>query len=387
VAPMKNEIPRHGAANDGGSLAPPTRRLCATGEANGASPSPQKRPALSIGFILTNNFTLTALSTFMDALRLSADDGDLSRPIRCQWTIMGSRGRAIRSSCGVEITPWRPFQDPRTFDYVVVVGGLLHRGPQIDAETDSYLRRVAEQGVPLIGVCTGSFVLSRAGLMKGRRCCVSWYHYHDFLEEFADLEPISDQIFVVDGDRITCSGGTGVLDLAAYLIEKHCGQGSARKALHILQTDRPRPPSGAQPQPALTTSISSERVRKAIIHMEQHISDPLSIEELARRVHLSTRQFERLFLVSTTLSPIAFYRALRLRYGLWRLRHTNQTVTEIAQECGFADCAHFSRQFRALFKVPPSEIRRKGGIVPTEMPPFPASLLAGDTYEDCRLVS
>ena len=350
------------------------------------SPHPERGrpPALSIGFVLSNSFTLTALATFMDALRLSADEGDRSRPIHCQWTIMGPRGRRIRSSCGVEITPWDGFRDPAAFDYVVVVGGLLHRGPQTDAETLRYLHAVAAADVPLVGVCTGSFVLSRAGLMKGRRCCVSWYHYHDFLAEFPESEPVADQIFVVDGDRITCSGGTGVLDLAAYLIERHWGPGSARKALHILQTDRSRPPSGPQPQPAFAPPIASERVKKAILQMEQHISEPLSIEELAHRAHLSTRQFERLFRGSTAISPTIFYRALRLRYGLWRLIHTDQTVTEIAQECGFADCAHFSRQFRALFRVPPTAARR-AGHAEIEMPQL-AGMLRGSDAAECRLL-
>jgi transcriptional regulator GlxA family with amidase domain len=344
------------------------------------------RPALSIGFVLTNNFTFTALSTFVDALRLSADEGDLSRPIRCHWAVMGPERRPIKASCGIEVIPPDPFRDPRHFDYVVVVGGLLHRGPQLDAESEAYVRKAADCGVPLVGVCTGSFVLVRAGLMKGRSTCVSWYHYHDFLKEFPTLEPVADQIFVDDGDRITCSGGTGVLDLAAYLIEKHCGKGSARKALHILQTDQPRPPTGPQPQPALTTNVASDKVRKAIIHMEQHISDPLSIEELSRRIGLSTRQFERLFRVATTISPTVFYRSLRLRYGLWRLTRTRRSITEIAQECGFADCAHFSRQFRALYKVPPSEIRRSSGTA-VETPAFLAHVLADEGTGACRLLS
>jgi transcriptional regulator GlxA family with amidase domain len=321
-----------------------------------ARPEPAKA-ALSVGFILTNNFTLTALSSFLDALRLAADDGDGSRPIRCHWQIVGARRTPVPSSCGVAITPDKAFADAKSFNYIVVVGGLLHRGPQIDAETLAFLRGAAAAGVPLIGVCTGSFVLCRAGLMRDRKCCVSWYHYRDFLEEFPDLVPAADQLYVVDRDRITCSGGAGVVDLAAFLIERHLGRAAAQKAMHILQVDTARPASQPQPQPPIAADVLNARVRRATLLMEQNINDPLPIEEIARRLSVSTRQFERLFQAATGTSPTRFYRQLRLRYGLWQLKSTKRSVTAIALESGFADCAHFSRQFREFYGVNPSDIR------------------------------
>ena len=60
--------------------------------------------------------------------------------------------------------------------------------------------------------------------MQDRACCVSWYHFRDFVEEFPDLVPVAEQLFIEDRDRITCSGGAGVVDLAAFLIERHLGR-------------------------------------------------------------------------------------------------------------------------------------------------------------------
>jgi transcriptional regulator GlxA family with amidase domain len=334
------------------------------------------RAGLSVGFILTNNFTLTALSTFMDALRLAADDGDGSRQIRCRWTIMGSSSEPVKSSCGIPVARWEPFQDPRQFDYIVVVGGLLHAGPQLDAQAVDYLRSAAAQGVGLVGVCTGSFVLSRVGLMRNRRCCVSWYHYRDYLEEFPDHQPVADQLYVVDRDRITCAGGAGVADLAAFLIERHLGAACAQKTMHIMLIDKARPPGQSQPQPPTSSetgggTIVNDRVRRALLLMEQNLSPPLSVEQIARRLSVSTRQFERLFREATGMNPTGFYRILRLRYGHWLLRNSARSVTSIALETGFADCAHFSRQFREVYGISPSELRRDGP------PPEPSALTEG----------
>lgn len=342
------------------------------------TPAEPARPSLSVGFLLANNFTLTALATFLDALRLAADDGDGSRQIRCHWTIMGTKPDPVRSSCGAGVARWEPLRPPRTFDYIVVVGGLLHSGPAFDDETVAYLRDAAAQGVKLVGVCTGGFVLSRIGLMANRRCCVSWYHHRDFVEEFPDLVPVADQLFVVDRDRITCSGGAGVADLAAHLIERHLGKAVAQKTMHIMLIDKARPANQSQPQPPTDNEIANERVRRAILLMEQNLADPLSVEEIARRLNVSTRQFERLFRMSTGKSPVAFYRALRLRYGYWMLRNTRRSVTAIAMEAGFADCAHFSRQFREEFNTSPSAVR--GAAVAEGAPsaiPHPLTMHAG----------
>ncbi len=314
-------------------------------------------PSLSVGFLLASNFTLSAFSLFVDHLRLAADDGDRSRPILARWQVMSARADPIRASCGIQVSPTAGLLDPSRFDYVVVVGGLLHAGPQFDAETVAYLKRAAAAGVPLVGICTGSFVLARAGLMTGRRCCVSWYHYQDFLEEFPHHMPVADRLYVIDGDRITCAGGGGAADLATALIERHIGRSVAQKSRHVLLLDRARGAGEAQPHPPVAEQVADERVRRALLLMEQNIATPLPIADIARRLRVSTRQLERLFQTMLGQRPAEFYRQLRLRYARFLLDTTDRSVTAIALDAGFADCAHFSRQFKAMHGFTPSDSR------------------------------
>ena len=78
---------------------------------------------LRVGFILTNEFTLSALATFIDVLRLAGEEADRSRDIRCQWHVMASSVDPIRASCGLTISPTIGLLDPGSLDYIVVVGG------------------------------------------------------------------------------------------------------------------------------------------------------------------------------------------------------------------------------------------------------------------------
>ncbi|MGA7805183.1 GlxA family transcriptional regulator [Bradyrhizobium sp.] len=314
---------------------------------------------LNVGFILANRFTLTAFSNFIDALRLAADDGDRSRQILCRWRVMSATGSSVPASCGIALTPDAGLGDPTDFHYVVVVGGLLHQGPQIDPRTQAWLQRAAGAGTPLIGVCTGSFVLKRLGLLDGRAACVSWYHRQDFIDEFGEA-PMTDRLFAIDGDRITCAGGTGVLDLAATLVDRHVGSAAARKALNVLQLDRQRTETAPQPTPHLARDTRDQRVRRASLLMEQNLTHPLAIAEIAGRVGVSTRQLDRLFREALKLSPAECYRRMRLDYGRWLLQRTDRSIVDVAAQTGFADGAHFARVFRACFGHAPSSLRNQG---------------------------
>ncbi len=306
-----------------------------------------------------HNFTLTAFASFVDVLRLSADKGDRSRPIDCSWQVMSAGQREAKASCGIVIQPSSGLLDPTAFDCIVVVGGLLQGMPPLSKEIAGYLRKAAEAGVTLIGVCTGSFVLCRLGLMKQRKCCVSWYHYRDFVEEFPDLVPIADRLFVIDGNRITCSGGLGVADLAAHLVSERLGASVAQKALHILLVDRRRSESSSQPAPLPGTDSDDIRICRALLLMEQNLAEPLPISAIAKRIGVGVRQLERVFGQELKSSPQQSYLALRLQHGQWMLKNHTLPPSRIAAELGFSDASHFGRSFKARYGLAPAAFRKQ----------------------------
>lgn len=319
---------------------------------------PPRKSKLSVGFVLAPNFTLLAFSAFIDTLRLAADDGDRSRPIHCEWAVLSHDMRPIKASCGVEIMPTSELVDPARFDYIVVVGGLLS-SLKMPAALNDYLRRAADANVALAGICTGPFVLARLGLMKGRRSCVSWYVYGDFTNEFPDLEVSSDELYIDDVDRLTCAGGTSVAHLAAFLVERHCDKSRAAKALRIMIEHAPLPSKTPQPQPLFTRETDNIRVRKAMLLIERHLSDPLPAEFIAQHVNVSVRHLERLFQTELGMSPLAFASQLRLNNAFNLLVRTKNSIIDIALQCGFLSNSHFSRCFRNVHGKTPSQVREE----------------------------
>jgi transcriptional regulator GlxA family with amidase domain len=320
-------------------------------------PEKRRKARLSVGFILTRRFTLIAFANFVDVLRLAADEGDRSRRILCDWSVLSATMDPVPPSCGVSVQPNERLGDPRRFDYIAVVGGLIDEFDNFDVAYIDYLRLAASHGIPLIGICTGAFILHRAGLMDGYRCCVSWFHHEDFLDQFAGIEPISDRIYVIDRDRMTCAGGASSAYLAARLVERHVGKAQATKSLHMLMYDDAEP--GEKPQPgvplALVTDDSS--VKRALHLAQTHIDTPLSVPELARRVGLSPRQLERRFFTHVGVTPKQALTLLRLAHGEHLLKITDHSVAEIATATGFCDASHFSRVFKSEYLMTPGQWR------------------------------
>jgi transcriptional regulator GlxA family with amidase domain len=318
------------------------------------------RADLSVAFVLLPDFTLSTFSGFVDALRIAADDADRSRQLHCRWTILGADRTPARSSCGVEITPWETFGDTLAFDYTVVVGGLVRGHERIDKRTLNYLKRVDESGGSLIGVCTGSFALARAGLMKGYRCCVHWRHLRDYIEAFPDHPVTADTLYLIDTRRITCAGGQSAIDVAAYLVERHCGRSIALKVVGSMLLTTARGPKQPQPHPetAWFREIKSNLVQRAILMMEAYsLNQRTAASEVAAKLGVSNRTLVRAFKKTFDVSPSAFYRALRMAHGRWELFNTDKPIGRIGIDHGFSDAAHFTRLFRKYYRMTPAQAR------------------------------
>lgn len=329
--------------------------------ATSASKRHKGRARLSVAFILAHRFTLSAFAGVVDVLRLAADEGDRSRPRDCRWQVLSPTMEPIRASCGVPVYPDARPEDPRAFDYVVVVGGLLHELERLDRRHVAFLRAASAAGVPLVGVCTGAFALHAAGLMNGYRCCVSWFHRVDFLERFEGLEPVADQIFVEDRDRLTCAGGASAMHLAAHLVARHVGRATAEKALAILIVDETFPPD--QPQPARTgpPPTSDPLVRRALNVLADHADERLSVDDLAARLGVGRRQLERRFAATLGEGPMAAARRQKLADVKHKLATTDKSVAAIAAATGYSDAAHLTRTFRAAEGETPLAFRRRAG--------------------------
>jgi transcriptional regulator GlxA family with amidase domain len=102
------------------------------------------------------------------------------------------------------------------------------------------------------------------------------------------------------------------------------------------------------------------RILAALKHIEQNLSEPIDLDAIAARAGLSKFYFERLFQAEVGASYYAYFKRVRMHNAASRLKHTNQTIYEIAITDGYNSNAAFTRAFRSFWGVSPTAFRSDG---------------------------
>lgn len=288
-------------------------------------------------------------------------------PLRAANAISGEKRYNIRniplsgarsaSSSGSEIRATAYVGEAVDFDLVLVVaGGDL--SDFNDQRVFSWLRLLARRGIMLGGVSAGSVILARAGLMQNRRMTAHWEHAETLLETNPALL-VERSVYVVDRDRMTCAGGTAAFDMMQAMISMHYGGEFANRVSDqightgLRQHDVPQ-----RTGPVERYRTTSRHVVAVIQTMQDHIADPLSLPELAKRAGVGERHLVRLFSEKLGQTPMAFYRDMRLDKARLLVDRSALNLTEIALACGFSNSAHFSQSYSSRFGHAPSRQRK-----------------------------
>lgn len=318
------------------------------GRRTAEDPAPQV-----FGFFLAPKFSMLCFTSAVEPLRSA---NRLAGRRLYDWRVISKDGAAVAASNGIEVVPHTAMAEAERMANLFLVAGLDGHLYD-DAAVFAWLRRIARKGCRMGALSTGSYALARAGLLQDRRATIHWENLAGFREEFPDIE-VTSELFEIDGNRMTCSGGTAGLDLVLSLIGLEHGRELAVKVAEQFIHERIRD-NHDQQRMALRSrlGISHPKLLKVIALMEEHLEEPLSRRELAHRAGLSTRQLERLFRRYLARTPTRYYLELRLHRARALLTQTALSVLDVGLACGFVSASHFSKCYREFFQKTPREER------------------------------
>ncbi|WP_417228566.1 GlxA family transcriptional regulator [Amphritea sp.] len=320
---------------------------------------PTLEPDLTVGFLLIPDFTMMPVAGFVESLRFAADHSFRSNQLFCRWSWMSENKQPVLASCGMEITPQLGLVDPTQFDYIAVAAGLLETATHPSEAIKAYLRLAVEKGVPLIGLCSGTVVLAEAGVLDQHHCAVHFTIWEYFKKRYPSVMAVVDSGHISDQNITTCPGGTAI-DLAADIISRHCGQSRAKKGLdYLLVSPNEGDAVEQESVPLGDVYYENQLIEKSILLMQQNLSTPYPIRNLAEQIDTTERQLNRLFKVFMHSSPAAYWRKLRLEHSRNLLLNTSKPITSIAYETGFSDASHFSQWYKKVYGEPPAKFRRR----------------------------
>lgn len=306
-------------------------------------------PTREFVFLLCDAFSMMPFAAALEPLRLA---NRVSRRPLYAWRLVSETGAPVSASNGVTVQVDGGLDEVAREAAIVVCAGFgLERAASKPVLT--WLRRQVRRGVGLGAVCTGTYVLAKAGLLEGKRCTIHWENQAAFAEEFPEVS-LSKLLYVVDEGVFTCAGGTAAADMMLHLIGERHGSDLASLVADTLVHTPVRTDTDEQrlSVPA-RIGVRHPKLVQIIQTMERSTEEPVSPSELARAVNMSTRQLERLFRRYLNRSPKRYYMELRLEKARNLLLQTDMSVINVALACGFTSPSHFSKCYRAYFNRTP----------------------------------
>lgn len=210
----------------------------------------------------------------------------------------------------------------------------------------------------LVSICSGALILAASGILNNRRATTHWLFCEQMAQCHQSIKVEPDKIFIRDGNVYTSGGVTAGIDLSLNLVEEDWGWDVAASAARGMLIFMRRP--GGQSQFSIYV-FNEAKNRKDFRELQAWIiSNPnknLSVEILADRMAMSERNFSRVFCQEVGMSPAKFIERVRLEAARSMLTQSNQSVEQVAVNCGFASAEQMRRSFQRLLNTTPQEFR------------------------------
>jgi transcriptional regulator GlxA family with amidase domain len=275
---------------------------------------------------------------------------------------------AVRTSSGLMIVPDADLRAAPSPHTLVVPGGEGTRSAA--GELAGWLRQRAPGARRITSVCTGAFLLARAGLLAGRRATTHWAYAEALERQFPEVIVDPEPIYVRDGTVVTSAGVTAGIDLALALVEEDVGREAALAVARQLVVFLRRPGGQAQFSAQLRAQVAQ---RQPLREVQQWISErpdaDLSVDSLAARAGLSSRQFARAFTAETGVTPGRYVDRVRLEAARRGLEDTGDGIEQVARSCGYGTPEAMRRAFIRALGVSPAGYRQRFQAPPDPVPP------------------
>nr|WP_298145303.1 GlxA family transcriptional regulator [uncultured Pseudomonas sp.] len=314
-----------------------------------------------VAFVLLDHFSMMAFTGAVDALVTA---NLMSVTPLYEILVVGGSQEVVVSDLGITISAGCRLADlPERQQQLVIVCGGFRVKLQADPLLRSKLRQADAAGAMLGGLWNGAYFLAEAGLLDGYECA---FHPDGraMMNELFPKVQVSKHSFVLDRQRIGCAGANSSLGMMLEVVKRDCGDSLVQAVEEVLSCDKLQEVMDVSAVTVDRDPTLPQSLKLALELMHNNIEEPLTVDEVATCVGISTRQLERQFCRHVNASPSRYYLELRLTRARQLLQQTNKSLADIAVACGFVSISHFRRCFRELFEVAPGYFRagmRKGG--------------------------
>jgi transcriptional regulator GlxA family with amidase domain len=276
-----------------------------------------------------------------------------------------TRSKNILSNCGLNLTASDTFRTIRgPVHTLLVAGGTEVEKASHDKEVLAWLRKMAPRVTRLGSICTGAFLLASAGLLDGKRAVTHWKWAEELACRYKKTTVDPEPIFIRDGNTYTSAGVLAGMDLALALVEEDLGSAIAVEVARELVMYLRRTGGQSQFSTALGLQASDRKqIEELCSWAVDHLAGDLRVENLAAKAGMSPRNFARIFLKDTGMTPARYVEKIRVEAARRRLEESDDALEKIARDCGFGSLQALRRSFARILQIAPSEYRKRCSYV------------------------
>ena len=307
--------------------------------------------------IVFDDFLLLDAAGPIEVFATSNDEAGVNKIPRYDLRVVSIEGGLVRSSSGLEVaTVALPRPPVAAGSTIIVAGGEgVTRIEALDPLV-RWLRKAAPAALRICSVCTGAFVLARAGLMDGLDAVTHWRDVEAFERQFPAVRVRADALYVRSGKIYSSAGVTAGIDLCLALIEQDRGRGHALAVAKRLVVHSKR--AGGQLQfssELLAQSAPAQPFETLVRKLHESPASDWSVERMAATLHMSTRTFHRRFVQTLGKTPLQFLARVRLEKACAMIERDRTALKTVARRCGFGTAVNMKNAFARRLGVTPTQ--------------------------------
>jgi len=220
------------------------------------------------------------------------------------------------------------------------------------------LRDAHQRGARIVSLCTGAFVLAAAGLLDGRRATTHWSSAGRLARQYPEVTVDPKVLYVDDGDILTSAGSAASIDLCLHIVRSDFGAEIATRVARQLVVSPHRDGGQAQFIDAPIPSIAdADLFADTLIWLQEHLAEPITIDDLATRAAMSPRTFARRFRASTGATPYQWLVNQRIALAQRLLEGGDATIEAVAAMSGFGTSTNLRKHFHRAVRTSPQSYR------------------------------
>ena len=273
--------------------------------------------------------------------------------------VAASEGQFSCSS-GISLMATRSYRDVGDIDTLLVSGGIGYQAVCESEATIDWIIEKANQVKRVGSICTGAFILAKAGLLDNKKATTHWAYCEKLRHDGETINVETDAIYVKQGKVYTSAGVTSGMDMALAMVEEDWGKRVSLAVAQelVLYLKRPGGQSQFSRQLGMQEAEDS-KIAQLQVWMRDHPTENLNVPTLAEKMAMSERNFVRRFSDEVGTTPAKYVEQIRVEKARRCLEDTDWSIEKLAKQSGFNNTETLRRSFLRNVGVTPKEYRMR----------------------------